>query len=473
MKKQNKILVFLSALLICLLLAPVAEAIQFSNMIVFGDSLSDIGNVPENQAFYHDLTKPATLSNLETNFYVPVANPVNPAGYTISFIPYHLPNFVLHNAPYLPVQPKLDNVERSNRSIIWNELFLSDAYQAGITKSQNLIPWANLETAQPPIPNSTLYSVNYAWVGAISDQGCFNDDWQPQSICTKSAILAARKNYLEHRTDANYKKELLPGLLTQEQLLIQDIQAHKVSVDKNTLYTLWIGGNDMSNDFNHLEHGALKDRITALKKLVFSTSWHVFQALKVLHTTPDIQAKHIYVFNIFDPSLLPRIHQWNKTLQLLGKGFVDVYNTGLQLDINMISTLYPQTSVHIVPVHTWTLQMAKAQGIYKSLGFDKHVGQACELSKPLSGSYLTPQTSLENCQGFMFWNSIHPAFPLEQILGYQLLQEVNQTFNAVGSNQAVNFTASEIATEQQQKALLKKSIDQKIDHILAGVAQNK
>ena len=50
---------------------------KFSNLIIFGDSLSDSGNFPETQFAFHDLRAPKTLKNSTSNFYVPFSNPVN------------------------------------------------------------------------------------------------------------------------------------------------------------------------------------------------------------------------------------------------------------------------------------------------------------------------------------------------------------------------------------------------------------
>lgn len=49
---------------------------NFSNVIIFGDSLSDIGNFPESVTFIGDTDSD---SGFFTNAYVPISNPVNPA----------------------------------------------------------------------------------------------------------------------------------------------------------------------------------------------------------------------------------------------------------------------------------------------------------------------------------------------------------------------------------------------------------
>ena len=84
MKSHRRISTFLIAILAMTVVSQVtvsraeAESIfskrNFSNVIIFGDSLSDIGNFPESVTFSGDTSD----SGFFTNAYVPISNPVNP-----------------------------------------------------------------------------------------------------------------------------------------------------------------------------------------------------------------------------------------------------------------------------------------------------------------------------------------------------------------------------------------------------------
>ena len=61
--------ILLASALVC---SPFASAFAYSNVVVFGDSLSDIGNMPESYDVYDSDMKNA----LALNLYVPISNPV-------------------------------------------------------------------------------------------------------------------------------------------------------------------------------------------------------------------------------------------------------------------------------------------------------------------------------------------------------------------------------------------------------------
>src|SRR6056297_604240 len=107
-------------LLSCLVLNVYAAA-KYSNVIFFGDSLSDIGNFPMAAQPYLNPNKAATVFNLYGMYYIPVSNPVNLSGYKLSIVKL----FDLKHKPYiwpdvysdiLPKAPKIDGESRKNRS---------------------------------------------------------------------------------------------------------------------------------------------------------------------------------------------------------------------------------------------------------------------------------------------------------------------------------------------------------------------
>ena len=78
----------LIAMIFCLS-TPLLASAGISNVIVFGDSYSDMGNFPEDAHTLTDPNKPMTLANLTSMVFVPVVNPVD----------LSLPNVNVHNYP--------------------------------------------------------------------------------------------------------------------------------------------------------------------------------------------------------------------------------------------------------------------------------------------------------------------------------------------------------------------------------------
>ena len=129
---------------------------HFSNVIVFGDSLSDNGNFPESSHIWWKPDGKKDVTNLVPQLYVPFSNPIN----------------IKLDNPYLAKQPLIENEKnpRAFRSISWSEYFLMSAKQKGLTTSHYIVP-SNLLNSEK-IPNTI--SFNYAWGYATSAQQCVN-----------------------------------------------------------------------------------------------------------------------------------------------------------------------------------------------------------------------------------------------------------------------------------------------------------
>lgn len=260
--------------IICLLF-PMISFAQISNLIVFGDSLSDGGNFPESSN-----PKMAQL-------YVPFSNPV-----------VLQPGIPVLNNQYLSPQAPIENnpAKRKYRSISWPQFFL----QSKIIAPSNLLNTRN-------IPAN--FSFNYAWGYATSQKYCVNPHYQTIVKCTAESIFEARENYVENPTPENYLKIEVPGLNKQLQLFFLDMQHNKVNVDKNTMYAFWIGGNDLIVASN-----ALLKHYNPLPLLNFMFGSVAKSTLKnislLTHNLPDNKKPaRVYVFELFNPGLTPVYYQ--------------------------------------------------------------------------------------------------------------------------------------------------------------------
>lgn len=380
---SKKIILTMSALLLS-----ISASAHFSNMIVFGDSLSDIGNFPEPPQVYWDPQKPKTLLNAIPQFYVPFANPVDTTTSNID----HLPWPTLDNR-YLSSQTEISGEKRRYRSIGWTQFFLKIAQYNNQTVNDIISPSSLL--AQQALPPQ--YSFNYAWGYATSLPECVNPHYE-KITCTATSIDAARENYNHNPSMQNYLKLEIPGLSTQIHLFLQDLQQHKVSVDKNTIYTFWIGGNDLIVAGNALQKHF--NPFPAIGIIFGSIGFHIIDSVHLLlNALPAAQQPtKIYVFTVFNPGLSPAFY--NTPITGFGHFVVRASNAFLKLD-SWVFNLFSKTKIVIVPTYDWY------QAIAATEPFSKTIGKACQM---YNGNYQNvSRIPSNNCDHYLFWNDVHPS----------------------------------------------------------------
>ncbi|KPJ67407.1 MAG: hypothetical protein AMJ43_03875 [Coxiella sp. DG_40] len=427
-------------------------AFAFSNLIIFGDSLSDVGNLPaaSNPIYRYP---PQKLDDYNADFYIPNSNPVNTShgaymvpiasifntdkSYQETFV-----SFLERNKKYYAVhEPQKSRLYFSS---IWNQYFLADAYQDGLTKSCYLIPSTYLEAHA--IHPSTLISINYAWGCAHTDDSCFTTQHKQNSnleLCTEDSILLALQNY--YKDPAPHEKKItnvqIPGMLKQIREFIIDEQNGKVIVDSSTIYVIWIGGNDLTYNFDIVKHQHFLKKICALWRIIYVTPKHVYEGMNMLINHPKIQAQHIYLFNMMNARLTPHISRWPIYEQWAGQMLLGIYNFALRITVNMINNVYfkGHDVVRIVPIYDWFNAMAKRtncatceNGDFAKLNFkipteNDRIIPACEMSD--SAYYASLISPLQNCKGYMFWNAVHPAMPTQQVLGFLFERFVQKTWH--------------------------------------------
>ncbi|PIZ03874.1 MAG: hypothetical protein COY58_07225 [Gammaproteobacteria bacterium CG_4_10_14_0_8_um_filter_38_16] len=388
---------------------------QFSNMIVFGDSLSDNGNFPESSRIWKNPTAAKKINNTFAQFYVPFSNPVDTSKKQFS-VPIFKNRFFLwptlnnlYLAKQVPIEPTFS--ARQFRSISWSHLFLSMAFQDQLTRSSHVSP-SDLIYARK-IPN--YFSFNYAWGYATSSQDCVNPFYVKIANCTATSIIRSKQQYLADPTNKNYRRIEIPGIAKQVALFIDDKNKNKVSVNQKTVYIFWIGGNDLI-----VANNALKNHYDPLPVLKFSfgiTAWHTIQAIHtLLKSLPENQKPPvIYIFNLFNPALTPEFYQ--TTMGKLGNLCVCVYNFWLDVE-STIFNLFSRTKTKVIPVYHWYQKSSKNDY------FKKTMGKSCQLNNgDYENAVVIPKN---NCAGFMFWNAVHPAMPMNAIVAYQFLLKLKK-----------------------------------------------
>ena len=389
---------------VSLLILSTTSFAHFTNLIVFGDSLSDGGNFPESQKIWWKTDNGKTLNNAVPQLYVPFSNPVD-----TRFDTYNVPWPPL-NDQYLSKQTVISNTNtpRKYRSLSWPQFFLAFAQASKLTNNAFISPSNLLNTrAIPP-----HFSFNYAWGYAMSTENCVNPYYEPIKPCDANSIYTARKNYEENPTDENYKKIQIPGSYKQVELFIHDQRANKIAVDQNTKYVFWIGANDLiratiiaENHWNPLP---------ALGFIVGSAAENTLKSISLLeYALPkDKRPKTIYVFNLFNPELTPAFYHL-KTMGALGNFAMHCHNFWLKVNTGIFN-LFSNTKVVILPAYDWYANSSK------NPYFAKQLGEDCQLN---GGNFESPTVIPKtNCAGFMFWNSVHPAIAMDIMEAKQFLK---------------------------------------------------
>lgn len=398
-------------------------ACPFSRIVVFGDSLSDIGNYPENPNWQvaNPLPNPKDPDNYNSMFYVPVSNPLNTGN--LRLVPMKL--FLHKIAKYQTPQPLIDSQNRAYNSANWVEFFLEKAFETNhrriIIPSYYIENHKNLKVKQSD-------SIDYAWSSALSGDACYSDDWNTKyKNCDVTDSLNRFYEQIDNKnpnTYNNYDSALqqlqIPGLLFQIEQFKQDYKRLDINND-NTLYIIWIGGNDLAYYFNNLENG---DILGGLKGLAYQIAYNNYLAIEALVASG---ARHIYVFNMFNVSMTPRISHTNVVERTAGKLFVNIYNSGLKFAVYRIKKEYPNVDVHIFDTH-------KVFSAMKKTGFVPDI--ACETT---SKNYVTANPPADNCAQYIFWNAIHPTTVTNKNLADALMGFVKKTWqsNDIGAAQTV------------------------------------
>ena len=375
-------------------------------MIVFGDSLSDGGNFPESQKIWIDDSKSKTLSNAVPQFYVPFSNPVDTSS------PAFLFTWPTLNSAMLEKQAPIENNPnpRKYRSISWPQFFLNMAEISHLIKSSVISPSNLLNTRKIP----AHFSFNYAWGYAMSTENCVNPYYQPSKFCDAQSIYLARKKYKNNPSAENYKHIEVPGLFKQMTLFINDVRANKVSVDKNTVYVFWTGGNDLIVAVIALYHHW--NPLPLLKFILGFTSDNILKNVSILHYSlpKEKRPNTVYVFNLFNPELTPGFRA-HTVMAAVGNFAVICHNFWLKLD-SKIFNFFSRSKIIVVPVYQWYKNSSENKY------FKAHLGEACQMK---GGNYTNPMViPKSNCAGYLFWNSVHPAAPMNVFEAHQFFKKL-------------------------------------------------
>lgn len=399
-----------------------AVAQSYSNLIVFGDSQSDIGNMPESSNT--NLHSAGYYEGLPYNLYVPISNPV----YGDQNTPQDLPYQKLFNTDELPTQPMINHSIRAGRSVNWSQYLFAYLKGQGQIQSPALIPWIKLYDT-PTTPKNI--SVNYAFAGALSNHHCADEIYHPlpDAFCTEAAIFNTQNIYRLRSYDDHLRFAIaIPGVQRQIDLFRNDLNEQSVQVDAHTLYIIWTGANDLTDAFFLLfKGGSLKDFYTALTV-----------------TTPDLiaglndsaivelyrlGARNIVVLSQHNLGLTPKaslVTQMSGSFigRYLNAYAFDLltirYNIALAQRIVILQEHYPDLKLQYVDLNHPFNRLS----LYPSAPFFAHLGLACQ-NKDASTYKAIVHGDLVTCTDYLYWNAAHMTYQGNRIVAEQIIDSIN------------------------------------------------
>ena len=417
------------ALTPCFSQTPANRLAPFDHVIFFGDSLSDIGDMPMSPT----LIEPATRQ-IALNLYVPISNPIIPDGpdYTVPMTHMKLPYPIASPSqmPMLDVHGQI--FARLYHSLNWTQFFLTQAQHQGLVSDQQpLVSWVWWRWY-----SHRVRSIDFAFAGATSQNNCRDFEYQhPNPFCTANSVFNAQHPYrMAGFTQIKSKNNTvngvqIPGLNKQVSFFIQAAKTHPGLATKNTLYIIFIGGNDLNLGLLDLtQHHYL----ATLSALMHGMQHNVSTAITTL--TKQEGAQHIVVMNLFDMRLTPYLHtnieklqhmtpKQKKQLLALTHASVSLYNHELMAMVRR----YNLTHQHLLgePAHVTYFDTTSAMSdLANSPAFNNPATQYQMCLQPnMPASYYANQNT---CQvgpaKYLFWNGAHPSVYAGEYIGYALFQ---------------------------------------------------
>lgn len=340
----------------------------YTNVIIFGDSLSDAGN-PKGK-----LSEPEDVGN---NSWVQVKGKVG--------------------APITNLDVK------SNRHLLWVNYFMNQYFDG-----QNIYPASHVKSLQL---DPTKDSISYAWASAETGLSYINDAIYP----TPTFYAHNDKNCMTHGPgEIGSKNACVPSVGLQIQRYLADVNNHP---NPHTLFIIWAGGNDILNNVGKLytasahAKASIKDKLKhLLSYLSINPTWSMSNpnaysnpVLQILEAKDrlvkaGVSPKQIYVIDLPDLSKTPAavdFAEGNSLLLGIMKVVTSTYNTNLR--IALAYNLFNKANLP-------SSHIFSANEVFKRV-----------INDPLKYGFINVKDScvdkdnLPYCKGYLFFDDKHPT----------------------------------------------------------------
>eukprot|EP01135_Chromosphaera_perkinsii_P012379 Nk52_evm13s2650 gene=Nk52_evmTU13s2650 len=377
---------------------------MFNNLIILGDSLSDIGNI---------LVAPLTNILEDDGFFS--ENPYTGKA-------FYRPKRLLGPVCYQTVMEG-----DFNNGAGWSEYFLQVASQQGATKQTSVM--ANMyfykkecqAEIMKNIKNFGSVSINYAWASAVTDGICRNYDKDPWNgvDCTDTKVIT--KNWL--KTEAvgvkDLRKQYIPPVTSQMIYLQQDIQKKRVRPTGKDMYVIWSGANDLLANFRNIT-GFNEQTLKALKEIFGEAATANVRNAKNLLNMEEAKTNTVYLINQFNPVTTPIVSTIPGGEQL-GKLIGEEYDLTLRAEILKFNVRNPLKKIYYVNAWDMFDDMRTEHPEYFTKAYDS-LGMPVACPKPT-----TEEERLQNCKGYQFqYDGEHPTSTTHQLFAVKMFDFVSK-----------------------------------------------
>lgn len=337
-----------------------ADQIQYDNVIIFGDSLSDSAPMGVSEQL------------VGNNYWVRPQGITSPAGAPITSL-----------------------VSTTNRDrLTWVNYFV---------KAISFTTGHHFLGIRRSLGSLNPYYENISYAVASAETG---DNYIDDIASSPWPVVTGER--CKSISDHNSYSSCVPGLLKQVHMYLQDV---KEKPNKKTLFILWAGGNDF---YQNIVKIVGDDKGESLSHPIHNT----VKAVKLL-MDKGVSADNIYVLNLPNFSMVPAItglvddNISNSVLRstaltsisLISKG----YNTWLKSDL-ALSTWGKFPPSHVFEIDALFLEVYNNKdNLHGKLGITEPVATTCVDGK-----------KLPLCKGFLFYNDMHPTTRVHQYLAKQL-----------------------------------------------------
>ncbi|MCL1123622.1 SGNH/GDSL hydrolase family protein [Shewanella surugensis] len=478
----------------------------FSNIIVFGDSQSDMGNYPQSLYYQYDPYS-SSLNEIATNLYNPITQPID----SDIFAPIDLGSLQFPEVTdtYDTVALSVDtqsictgryiekavcNTRQSN-STGWLEYFAYNGVENDELFNEILLSsW--VAYTNEDVDSIDMVSVDYAWYGALSPQtGCYNGNQAVLLIadeCPKSDIYSVQADYRESQILENDKPPLsaadsytleatmpVPTLYQQvTQLFLPDVEKNPTQVNRDTLYIFYSGANDISNTFFDWVGGEISfdDFIDAIWTTIPDYMIGTHNAsVETMIRGLNLQGQdrgNIFMFPQYNLGLTPDINYYlmqsginlrpvelQAFAKVLGE-LVKIYNERLKLLTYKTASAYALIeSDHYPKWHFYFLD-----NLYDNMnivaygdGYSRTFGSPCNDNEYVYDNGGVATGNVTPCLSrlsdpFLFWNTVHLASPGQQVIAQSALDWLKNGETILDTGALQSYTLEDL--ENAAKAVI-------------------
>lgn len=372
---------------ICLLFPLIATASSaiFSNLIVFGDSLSDAASLSLDPNMKEK-------KNVGNNYWVHTEGKTG-----------------------APISSE-DAVSKT--SPLWPNALISDStlFDVNPNATRYIYP-ASQASHQGFSP--LRYSINYAWASAETGNHYLNDLNHQYPYDDKEC----------QTTGAGYLSPTIscvPGVLLQVTNYLKEVNNHP---NPRTLIIIWGGGNDIFNNIAKVanQNKQFSKPILLLKMLnvpypvwpnqkndepLSNAVQNLKQAVKML-IQAGVPAQNIYVINMPNLANTPAAQEFtkgNKTMLYSLTAITEIFNAALRVNLAfdyLGSAAFNLPNNNIISANKEFNEILKNHQKY---GFDKLLHNCAQ------------DNAAPNCRGYLFLNGKHPTTEVHRLLANYLKQ---------------------------------------------------